>query len=256
MNKTNGTYVTLKEASLLTGKSCSTVYRLGKSKLIPWKRENINGNYEIMFDRFGLIEFFSNYEKPPQENKSITKNEIKEVIEEFFETKQTQLMKPLEQEAIYRVGKLETENRFLKERLETIIEENKDLREQFKSLPGPAEKIKETIKKIKTENMLLKEELRDLPCTPKEVNKKFLQNKDNIEKLQSKNSELEEEQKILIEDLKKRENYMDLQEEKLKEMEEKLKLEEKEKLKIVQKWKERVEELELPWWKKFWRRSK
>jgi len=242
MTKTNGAYITLKEASALTGKSCSTVYRLGQLNLIPWKREMVEGNEIIMFDRPALIEFFEGNGR----EQSLTKTEVREVIEEYFEARETQLMKPLEQQAFYRVGRLESENSFLKEKLETVIEENRELREKYKALEGPAEKLKE----VEEENKKLKEDLNLLPASPGEVNRILLENVSNMKTKTGEIEKLEKEKDSLRDGLLRQEEYIDFQEKKITELEEKLRREEEEKFRVAEAWKEKVEELERPWWSK------
>ncbi len=66
------------------------------------------------------------------------KESMREVIEEFFEVKQSQLMKPIEEQALYRLGILETEVKHLMAEKETLRQENELLKEQVKCLPGPA----------------------------------------------------------------------------------------------------------------------
>ncbi len=246
MTKSNGTYITLKEASILIGKSCSTVYRLGQLNLIPWKREMVEGNEMIMFDRPALMEFFDGKGK----EQSLTKSEVKEVIEQYFEARETQKMKPLEQQAFYRVGRLESENSFLKEKLETVIGENTELREKYKALEGPAEKLKE----VEEENKKLKEDLKLLPASPGEVSRILLENASNMRILQTTNTrereKLAKEKDSLRDSLLRQEEYIDFQEKKITELEEKLQREEEEKCRIAEAWKEKVEELERPWWAK------
>ncbi len=65
----------------------------------------------------------------------LTKDSIREVIEEFFSSKQAELVKPMEEMALYRLGGLEKENLFLKERLETVLNEYKELQDKMKALP-------------------------------------------------------------------------------------------------------------------------
>jgi hypothetical protein len=53
----------------------------------------------------------------PGNAKQITKDEIREVMQEFFETKKAELVKPMEDQAIYRLGRIEQENLFLNKNL-------------------------------------------------------------------------------------------------------------------------------------------
>ena len=82
---------------------------------------------------------------------------IRDVIEDYFETKQTQLMKPLEKQSLFIAGKLTQENQFLKEKVETLLREI-DL---YKALPNPSEELsKDLQEKEETLNKLKKEKKR------------------------------------------------------------------------------------------------
>jgi len=80
-------------------------------------------------------------------NPSATKEELKEVIQEFFTTKQAELMRPIEEMALYKLGAVDKENTFLKARLETVLQENQELQEKVKALPD-----KSYIDKIQAES--------------------------------------------------------------------------------------------------------
>ena len=69
----------------------------------------------------------------------ITEETIEKAIEKAFLSRENQIMKPIEEQALYLAGKFETENKFLREKLEVFREENEALRENMKSLPGPGE---------------------------------------------------------------------------------------------------------------------
>ena len=76
---------------------------------------------------------------------SDTKKLMKEVITEYFQDRETQLVKPLEEMATYRLGQVETENKFLKERLET-------LHEDLKVLPGPPVEVLVRLEELEEKN--------------------------------------------------------------------------------------------------------
>ena len=86
-------------------------------------------------------------------------NLIQKSIDNYFETKQTQLMKPIEEQALYRLGGLEKENIFLRQKVETLIQEL----EQYKALPWQIEERDEEIKslerKLKEEKEILKAQM-------------------------------------------------------------------------------------------------
>jgi len=157
--------ITIKEASLISGKSISTLYRYITKGKLPCKRIRIDDNDVIMVEKADLERLFNGGDNHViinqlshdcrafsgdnhvrKDDNYLTKENFKELMEEFFETKQTQIMKPLEEQAIYIAGSLNKENLFLKERLEIILEENKVLREAMKALPGPVEKVVDELK--------------------------------------------------------------------------------------------------------------
>jgi len=168
--------LTVPEVSSITGKPQSTIYRNIKKGRLRCTRIIDEGGKEVTkisvkdlenylgrpidFDGFARM-------RPDKENNScpgdtydsnvinnqytqseshLTKEHIREVIEEFFETRQTQLMKPLEEHALYQVGRLEKEVEHLKAEKEVLIGENEFLREQLKALPGPVEEVSSNLK--------------------------------------------------------------------------------------------------------------
>lgn len=151
----NGT-LTIQEASIMAGVSERTIYRYikqgkllcqtpvrqqsGRSQtLVNINKLDVERVFNIKSDTCQTIDrHLSDTCQTPVTELNLKEN-IKTVIEEYFENKTTQLMKPMEEQAIYIAGKLSTENQFLKERLETLRHENEVLREQVKALPGPAE---------------------------------------------------------------------------------------------------------------------
>ncbi len=69
---------------------------------------------------------------------------------------------------IFNAGMITSENKFLKERLETVIEENKELQNAIKALPDTEEysSLKEQLKNIEKENI-------DLLATIEELKKRL-----------------------------------------------------------------------------------
>ncbi len=65
-------------------------------------------------------------------------SDIKTAVREVIEAERNQLMKPLEEQALYRLGRIEQENIFLKAKVETLLQENQVLQEQVRALPGPS----------------------------------------------------------------------------------------------------------------------
>jgi hypothetical protein len=86
------------------------------------------------------------------------KENIREVIEEYFESKQTQLMKPIEEQSIFIAGKLSQENIFLKQKIETLLQEL----ELYKALPGPPDSINKILVENDQNLTLVKKEKEEL----------------------------------------------------------------------------------------------
>jgi len=166
-------YITIHEASQITGKCQNTIHRYIKKGKLHVKTCQYNGKQVMTVEKAELERVFNipvntcqDMSKPMAShvntgndmashvNPSVTKEELKEVIQEFFTTKQAELMKPMEEMALYKLGAIEKENFFLKARLETILEENKELQEKIKALPDNEEYgiLKEQLKHIEQEN--------------------------------------------------------------------------------------------------------
>ncbi len=64
-------------------------------------------------------------------------------------------MKPIEEEPLYIAGKLETENKFLKEKMQKLEDENRFLKEkiQKRENPGEIEELKEKEKEKELESL-------------------------------------------------------------------------------------------------------
>ncbi len=141
-------------------------------------------------------------------------NLIQKSIDNYFETKQTQLMKPIEEQAIYRLGGLEKENLFLRQKVETLIQEI----DQYKALPWQIEERDEEIKSLEAK---LKEEKEALEARLLQEKKEALQ-------------KIEEE----------KENLLRVYEARLQESEAK-------QIEISEAWKKELEQAKRPWYK-FW----
>ncbi len=68
----------------------------------------------------------------------LNRNDLKALFSEMLETRSMQLMKPLEQQALFVAGKLTQENRELRDKMEILMLENEALRSKVKELPAPA----------------------------------------------------------------------------------------------------------------------
>jgi len=233
----NGKLITIREASQLTGKSEGLIYRYIRQGKITVQTCSVHCSGKFrqvkkLKEAEVLRSFGLNFEPETEQsrtylNQSLNKAEpltmgsLKEVIETYFQDRETQLIKPLEELATYRVGKLENELQHIKAEKETLRRENEELREQIKSLPDRQE-VESREKKIleQSENIrILQKE--------KEVIMSLREQADN-EKM--KLEELQEGQKAELETLKEEEkNYLAT----IEELKRRLEAEEK-----------------RPWWRK------
>ncbi len=149
-------FLTIYEASQITGKCQNTIHRYIKKGKLHVKPCQYNGKQVMTVEKAELERVFNitgntcqDMSKPMAShvNPSAIKEELKEVIQEFFTTKQAELMRPIEEMALYKLGSVEKENTFLKARLETVLSEYKELQEKVKALPD-----KSCIDKIQAEN--------------------------------------------------------------------------------------------------------
>ncbi len=247
--------LTIKEAALFTGKSEGLLYRYIREGRLTVQScsVKVQGKFKEIkkLKKTELIEFFgfnseqlqnngrtpteqvqNNYSKNAEQLQSefrtgdaLTRDTIKEVISEYFQDRDTQLMKPLEELATYRVGKLEAENKFLQEKLETVLQENKLLQDNIKALPDRQE-VESQEKKIleQSENIrILQKEKEIIMDLREQVDKEKGE-------LEIKMEELQEGQKAEIQSLKE---------------------EEKNYIATIEELKRRLEDEEKkPWWKK------
>lgn len=175
------------------------------------------------------------------------KETFKEVVKETIAEERNQLMKPIEEQALYRLGILENEVKHLQAEKATLRQENELLREQVKALPGPAElKTKENI------ILLLQKEKEEQIRKTESLNQVLLDNANNIKELTKERDNFQSVLKELEATIKEKETSQ----KKLKELhriqlEQTLKQAEEEKKQIVDIWKKELEEAKKPWWK-FW----
>ncbi|MEQ8192574.1 MAG: helix-turn-helix domain-containing protein [Candidatus Eremiobacterota bacterium] len=253
----NNSNLTIQEAVNYSGKSISTLYRYIRSGKLPHKKAIIDDKEMIIIEKDQLIRVFkisnnqviinsmSNDNHDNQvtinsmsnDNQMIINDNMRKVLEEFFESKQSQLMKPLEEQSIFVAGKLTQENQFLKQRLETVLQENDLLREQIKALPLPAE-----LENKDNMILILEKEKENILSKIETIEKeKEKQNTRHITEQQKQIQELEEkEQKI--------KNIEELYKQKLEQA--KIQAEEREK-QIAEAWRKELEDAKKPWWK-FW----
>ncbi|HNR65164.1 MAG TPA: hypothetical protein PKJ95_02590 [Atribacterota bacterium] len=222
----NGT-LTILEASKVTGKSITTIHRYVKKGLLHVKTCYSSGKQVLTVEKEELKRVFNIhditcYNMPKHDVKTcynnelqvetniITKEALKETFKELFEEQKLQLFKPIEDQSLYRLGRIEQENLFLKQRLETVLCDYKELQEKIKALPDPQIEIEK-------ENLItvLKDQLTELH-----------KEKETF-KLQA------EEEK----------------EELLRTYEAKLQKAESKQIEISEAWKKELEQTKRPWWK-------
>jgi len=272
-------FITIKEASELVGVNISTIYRnisnlqcktaqIGAKKIKYVQKSDIERFFCISERNKQMHAFASETNKDKQkesmqnkekqkesmQSNANLKESMREVIEEFFEVKQSQLMKPIEEQALYRLGILETEVKHLLAEKETLRHENELLREQVKALPGPGE-----LETKENTILLLQKEKEDLLTQVEEYKNLPEKLEDTIQKLQSKEDEIKElETKLKIEKEETEARLLGEKEEAIKEhekeaqkqkeeLESKLKAEEEEKARAKATAEEALKQLkELP----------
>jgi len=178
----------------------------------------------------------------------VTIENYKKAIEEVLEAKQSQLMKPMEEQALYRCGLLENEVKHLQAEKETLRQENELLRDQVKSLPDKTyiekiqaesqEKEKDLIIQIEME----RKEKEDLKAMAETIRHELEQVKTQAGR--EKQEALTSLQSQIL-DIQKKKEALQIQVEK-----EKKEAEEREK-QMADAWKKELEEARKPWWK-FW----
>jgi len=191
----------------------------------------------------------------------LNRDDLKAMFSEMFETRSMQLMKPLEQQALFVAGKLTQENSELREKMEVILRENEALRSQLKDLPAPAgdmapviEEYKRSLAALATEKEALERRLRmeeELAGIIRESEQKF---KVQADESSAVIDELEEQIKdIFLEEGRVRASLKSEWEQSMAELREKLQEEEEAKALLKSEW-ERVcvqlEQKSRPWWKR------
>ncbi len=186
---------------------------------------------------------------------------LQEAIFQAISQQQNQLMKPMEEQALYIAGKLSTENQFLKDRLETLRQENELLREQVKILPAPAdlENKESAILKLQKEKEDLLSRAETIQKEKEEqirkaegLNQVLLDNANNIKELTKEKDNFQTVLKEHEATIREKERALkDLEDLHRQELEQALKQAEEEKKQIAEVWKKELEEAKRPWWK-FW----
>ncbi|RJR08365.1 hypothetical protein C4588_05845 [Candidatus Parcubacteria bacterium] len=268
MLKTNGKYLSVKEASLLTGKSVTVIYRKIKSGKLGVETVLNSGKPVLNVKKSDLITVFGMSDKTglKQEEKTVlntdktvlTEDKFKILIEEFFQEKETKLMKPLEEMAIFRVGKLEAEKQFLKDKVDTLLQEL----EAYRALPGPPGEVLQKLEQTEAEKTDLASQLE----IATQVKTAALKEKEEATTAlqmvrQEKESALAAKEQLLadrentVQELKQQNEQILSEKEKeaaeLQALKEKAEQEEKDYMATIEELKKRLEEeRNRPWWRK------
>ena len=248
----NNGLLTIKEAVTFTGKSESILYRYireGKlqvqtcseqvqnksSEQIQNSSEQVQCKFKTIrkLKKEELVKVFDIYRNNSSEqvqnksseqiqdsseqvqNRFRTEEEVNGIIEKVLSNHYSKLMKPIEEQALYRLGILENEVQHLQAEKETLRQENEILREQIKALPGPVESI----------------------------NQILIDNANNLKMIQREKTEIEVKINTIQEEKEKA--LLELR----TDFEQKLKQSEEEKELIATTWKKELELAKKPWWK-------
>jgi hypothetical protein len=186
------------------------------------KQDTINGSIYTINDNQDT----TNGKHP---DKTLTKSDIKELFQELVQEQNTLIMKPLEEQALYRLGILENEVKHLQAEKEVLRQENEALREQTKALPD------------KKEYETLKEEYERRGLLIRGMEMELKEKEDLLSRAETSRKEQEENEKRIT----------SLEELHLQELEQVKKKMEEEQKTIVDAWKKELEEARRPWYK-FW----
>ena len=168
--------------------------------------------------------------------KGVLKENIKQVVEELFSEKEAVLMRTIELQTLYRLGRVEQENIFLKEEIETLLKEKEKLKtfpatgdnislelsqkeEIISKLEKEKSQLSETTSRLEGEKKNLEEQIKLLPAEPEKINATLLQNAENMLLLKFQNEEI-------IKKFQEMEDLLKSEEEMNKKLQETLKSEE------------------------------
>jgi hypothetical protein len=257
-------FLTIQDIVKITGKSSNAINKYIKKGKIKSRKSMENGvtareveKKEV--ERFlgHTIEWPVTGEMSKEEISSETKSSeisskemLKKTVREILEEEKF-LQKPLEEQVIYRIEKLEEIVRNLLEQRELPdkkVHKNRaddecpdnikhvlmDNAENIKILQKEKESLLNTVKKLDEENRALKSQVDKNNRYSDSIAKTLLESAENLQVLQKEVEALEKEKHRLMREL------------------EIVKFSaEEEKKKISQSWKARLEELSKPWWKNF-----
>ena len=224
-----------------------TIYQIKKSDLerflgYPVDTMKQHGTTMEEQDNNGGITMKQHGTTMKQQETALTIENLHKSIQDVISQQHSQLMKPMEEQALFIAGTLTKENQFLKQRLETVIAENDELRNAMKALPGPVEEV---VTQLEEKEAAL-ERQKELEQDLQEKVETLTRMKTEREQLHAEKrkafSELQKLQKETSEYKKAMAKYDEL-EEQLKNKDEKLLALEQEKAQIAEKLEAEVDEL-------------
>ncbi|MEQ8224365.1 MAG: hypothetical protein ABRQ37_18745 [Candidatus Eremiobacterota bacterium] len=177
---------TIKEVARLYNFNINTLYKKiqhGKIKVVY----EIQNGKKIQKVKKSDIEMFLGIIQSKDSNtiqyNTITIDTIRDTISDIINTKTTEITKSMEDFSLYKLGKIETEYKFLQEKYETVLQENTILQNKIKALPD-----KEAYNNIQFDNIALKEQTI-------EINKKLQEKEQELKELENKQQkELKQEE--------------------------------------------------------------
>jgi len=119
---------TIKQVCNIINKSNTTVYRLIKGGKLP-AHTIVEGGQQVWKVKKEDLETYlgRKLDQPVQQGFTLTEDTLTAVIQKAIQEQSTQLMKPMEESALFMVGKLSTENQFLREKIEALTQEIQEL---------------------------------------------------------------------------------------------------------------------------------
>jgi len=230
--------LTIPEVAKITGKSINTIYREIKKKKLKVITVTFQGKEVIRVKKQELERFCKDnditwnindmsddkigYINDMSDNKTGYTNDMSDIIKQTIDKTLTQLTKPIEEQALFIAGALTKENQFLKEKLETVLEENKQLQEQIKALPGPVESIQQVLMENAQNLNLLQQEKEKLLTQVEEYKPLRSQLEDTTRKLQEKEDALKEQEVKLLQEKAEAEARIKAEKEEANKQKEKL----------------------------------
>lgn len=284
----NGRLLTIREASNFSGMSIPAIYKHIKRGILSVEYDIIQGRKIKKVRKEDLVKVYGTSDNAVEYGRisdNISDNTveygripdniieydkisdiIRENIKQALDTEKTQLLKPLEDQALYRLGRMEKEVEDLRAEKEILLQEL----DRYKALPGPVEEVKKKIKEQEATISALQSEKEQIITHSQETiqEKEFaiqtiqVEKKKTIETLQTEKEAAINEKEQLLSDTERelkniKKNAEELQQQKKAEAQEyQKKIEEKEQeekdlLATVEALKVKLqEEQNKSWWQK------